>query len=56
MKIQMKIKNIIKVLERYNEWRRGDDSEMLEPRFIGFVIDEAIRELKKIEGKNENKH
>jgi hypothetical protein len=48
----MKIDEIIKRLEYYNEWRRGADTEMPRPKEIGKTIDAAIKEVKKINKKN----
>lgn len=36
------IKALIDRLQYYNEWRRGADTEMPEPRQIGQDIDDAI--------------
>lgn len=46
----MDIKEIIKNLEHYNNWRRDNDNEytMPEPKQIGITIDAAISELKKL--------
>lgn len=35
----MTIAEAIKILREYNEWRRGDDSEMIDPAIIGKAID-----------------
>lgn len=32
----------IEILKRHNEWRRGGDSEMDDPKLIGQAIDRAI--------------
>lgn len=46
----MDIKEIIKNLEHYNNWRRDNDNEytMPEPKQIGLTIDAAISELNKL--------
>lgn len=45
----MDIKEIIRNLEHYNNWRRDDDNKytMPDPKQIGITIDAAISELKK---------
>tara|TARA_B100000378_G_scaffold13962_1_gene11416 strand:- start:81 stop:221 length:141 start_codon:yes stop_codon:yes gene_type:complete len=44
----MKVEEAIKVLTKYNEWRRDDTGEkpMPQPSQIGIAIDVAIQELK----------
>ena len=38
---------VIKILEQYNKWRRGDeDTDILNPTEIGKAIDYAIKYLK----------
>lgn len=32
----------LKILIEYNKWRRGDESQMLDPKIIGQAIDVAI--------------
>lgn len=46
----MDIKEIIKNLEHYNNWRRDNDNEytMPEPKQIGITIDATISELNKL--------
>ena len=46
----MDIKDIIKNLEHYNNWRRDNDDiyTMPEPKQIGLTIDAAISELNKL--------
>lgn len=46
----MDIKEIIKNLEHYNNWRRDNDDKytMPEPKQIGIAIDFAISELNKL--------
>lgn len=39
---------IIKVLHIAQKWRRGGKQRMLPPRLFGLAIDNAIRELRKI--------
>ena len=40
-------KEVIFYLEYVNKWRRGADIEQPEPEYLGQVIDEAIKLLKK---------
>lgn len=47
----MKTKEIIKTLKDFNEWRRGGNGKMLDPKVIGEAIDEAIKKLKTIKNK-----
>lgn len=42
---KMNKKECISILRRHNEWRRGGEDDMLEPRIIGEAIDFAISEL-----------
>lgn len=37
----------LEILEQYQAWRRGADTEMLEPKDIGKAIDVAIDALKR---------
>lgn len=37
----------LEILEQYQEWRRGADTEMLGPKDIGKAIDVAIDALKR---------
>lgn len=46
----MKTKEIIDILTRYNEWRRGADIEQPNPEEIGRAIDYAIKRMKELEG------
>jgi hypothetical protein len=39
------LKNLIHRLQYYNEWRRGADTEMPEPKQIGRDIDVAVEVL-----------
>lgn len=34
-------------LEEYNKWRRGGEGEQPSPKFLGFVIEETIKRLRK---------
>lgn len=42
----MKIEELIKTLEEYNNWRRGAKTKMIAPAIIGEAIDEAIKVIK----------
>lgn len=34
------------ILEKHNEWRRGSEIKMQNPRLIGIAIEKAIQALK----------
>jgi len=36
----------LEILQDFNDWRRGDASEMQSPRLIGIAIDTAIKHLR----------
>ena len=43
----MEIKEVIKILESHNKWRRGsDDVEPTNPKLLGMAIDRAVEELR----------
>jgi len=42
----MTISECIGALEYHNEWRRGEDCEMLDPKYLGETIEESVRHLK----------
>ena len=44
--IEMKTNEAINILERHNEWRRGADVPMTEPKILGEAIDSAVDALK----------
>jgi len=46
----MELKEIIKNLEHYNNWRRDNDNEytMPEPKLLGLTIDAAISKLNEL--------
>jgi hypothetical protein len=46
---QQDLKNLIDRLEYYNEWRRGADTEMPQPKQIGRDIDAAVEVLRDVE-------
>lgn len=46
MRCIMLIAEAIKILENYNQWRRGADIPQPNPKLIGIAIDKAIKELK----------
>ena len=41
----LQVEPLVQRLRRYNEWRRGADTEQPQPREIGEDIDEAVRLL-----------
>lgn len=44
----MKIEKVIKILEKHNKWRRGDDTiEATDPKTLGKALDNAISYLEK---------
>lgn len=43
------IKEAVRLLQRYNHWRRGADIEMPRPKGIGKAIDIVIEYIKKNE-------
>ena len=45
----MNIKEIIKALKHHQKWRKGADIKMLHPKYLGEVIDEAIKLLEQYE-------
>lgn len=45
----MNIKEVIKALKHHQKWRKGADIEMLHPKYLGEVIDEAIKLLEEYE-------
>ena len=47
----MSIEEVIKALKHHQNWRRGADIEMLHPKYLGEVIDEAIKLLEKYESR-----
>ncbi len=42
----------VKVLHLAQKWRRGGRQKMLPPRLLGLAIDNAIRELRKMDNIN----
>jgi hypothetical protein len=46
---QQDLKDLIHRLEYYNEWRRGADTEMPEPKQIGADIYAAVEILREFE-------
>ena len=49
----MNIKEIIRALKHHQKWRKGADIEMLHPKYLGEVIDEAIKLLEKYESRKD---
>jgi len=45
---EMTLDESILTLEKYNNWRTGDDSEMIHPRLITEAIEIAIHQLKQL--------
>ena len=45
----MNIEEVIKALKHHQKWRKGADIEMLHPKYLGEVIDEAIKLLEEYE-------
>jgi hypothetical protein len=50
----MKLEDAVKVLEEYQSWRKGNDSEMLHPKVISEAIEVAINLLKQMNKSNQN--
>ena len=42
----MTLAEAIQILKTHNEWRRGAEIDMLEPRLIGIAIDVILEHLK----------
>ena len=42
----MTLKTAIRVLERHNEWRRGGEGDMVDPKKLGRAIDVILEHLK----------
>lgn len=45
----MTLPEAIQILKTHNEWRRGAEIDMLEPRLIGIAIDVILENLEKRE-------
>ena len=45
----MNIKEVIKALKHHQKWRKGADVEMLHPKVLTEVIEEAIKLLEEYE-------
>ena len=45
----MNIEEVIKALKHHQKWRKGANIEMLHPKYLGEVIDEAIKLLEEYE-------
>jgi hypothetical protein len=51
----MNSQQTIETLQRYNQWRRGDESiEQPDPKEIGIAIDDAIALIEKFDRLNES--
>ena len=48
----MNVTEIADKLEYYNEWRRGADTKMPNPKKLGIAIEEAVKVLREVEAKN----
>jgi hypothetical protein len=48
----MDLKETIKVLVKHNEWRKGAETPMVEPKKISEALDTAINLLKGLEKTN----
>lgn len=44
----MTLQEAIKILEKYNKWRRGAEIPQPNPKLIGEAIDIAINKLKQL--------
>ncbi len=44
----MSLKEAIEILKQYNNWRLGDDSDMLDPKLISEAIELVIQEYEKL--------
>jgi len=44
----MNLQEAIEILECFNNWRKGDDSEMIHPKLITEAIEIAIHQLKQL--------
>lgn len=56
IKQPISVKEVIFQLEKYNKWRKGDDTiEQPSPVMISFAIDEAIIILKSLDRTATNK-
>lgn len=49
----MSTEEVIKALKHHQKWRKGADIEMLHPKYLGEVIDEAIKLLEKHESRKD---
>lgn len=38
----MKLKRAIEILEKFNQWRQGEDNEMEHPAKVGKAIDTVV--------------
>ena len=53
---KLTLKKSIIILDKHNQWRRGDDSiEMINPVTLGNAIDLIVKNFKKIIPLNKNK-
>ena len=52
MKNDITTSQALNILKEYNDWRRGKETEMLNPKTIGKAIDKAIEVLTKQQNDN----
>lgn len=52
----MDIKEAVKIIERYNIWRRGADTEIVEPTILGNAMDTVIKYIKEKENIKDETH
>ena len=49
--IAMNIEEVIKALKHHQKWRRGAEIPMVQPKYLGEVIDAAIKLLEEYESR-----
>ena len=47
----MNIDEVIKALKHHQKWRKGADIPMMQPKYLGEVIDNAIKLLEEYESR-----
>ena len=48
----MNNKEALQILQEYNQWRRGSDKPMPNPKVIGLAIDQAVKVLSSVLDEN----